>query len=168
MHRLAIEIDGRQYEVSLDALAPNSMEIEATVDGEIVTVILPALNRTAMEIEWVIVDGRPHEISFDRDLRWLKSSRGTHQLAIRDLTAATAPPVSRDGRVKAPIPGQIRRLLVQRGQRVRVGQALLILEAMKMENEIRAPRPGVVMAMHVREGQQVALDEVLLEIGDQG
>lgn len=166
MHRLAIDIDGRRYEVSLDALAPNRTEIEATVDGEVVTVILPAMNRTLMEIEWVIVDGRPYEISFDRDLRWLNSSRGTHRLAIRDLAAIATPPASRDGRVKAPIPGHIRRVLVHRGEEVQAGQALLILEAMKMENEIRAPRSGVVMAMHVRDGQQVALDEVLLEIGE--
>jgi biotin carboxyl carrier protein len=54
--------------------------------------------------------------------------------------------------------------MVSLGQGVEAGQPLLILEAMKLENEIRAPRSGQVSAIHVTAGQGVALNEVLIEI----
>lgn len=54
-----------------------------------------------------------------------------------------------DGRVKSPIPGLVAHIRVQVGDRVEAGQPILVLEAMKMENEIRAPVKGVVTAVHV-------------------
>jgi biotin carboxyl carrier protein len=56
-------------------------------------------------------------------------------------------------------------VLVEAGQSVRTGEGLLILEAMKMENEIRAPRNGVIEQVNVAPGQRVSHDEVLLRIG---
>jgi biotin carboxyl carrier protein len=54
--------------------------------------------------------------------------------------------------------------MVSVGQAVEVGQPLLALEAMKMENEIRAPRSGIVSTLHVAPGQAVGRNEVLAEI----
>ena len=57
--------------------------------------------------------------------------------------------------VKAPMPGLVVRVEVTVGQRVEVGAGLVVVEAMKMENELRAPRAGVVETVHVAAGQTV-------------
>ncbi|MEJ2207896.1 MAG: biotin/lipoyl-binding protein [Anaerolineae bacterium] len=67
--------------------------------------------------------------------------------------------------VPSPMPGVVVAVLVEAGQEVRAGQGLVIVEAMKMENEIRAPRTGVVEAVHVTAGQRVSQDDVLVRIG---
>ncbi|MCA9971009.1 MAG: biotin/lipoyl-binding protein, partial [Anaerolineales bacterium] len=107
---------------------------------------------------------RPYEIVFDAQLSWIRAYSGLHRVAVRDLGAAVARPRSRDGRVKAPIPGLVTRVLVAAGEAVAAGQPLLVLEAMKMENEIRAPRDGVVTAVHVYAGQSVAREMVMVEV----
>ena len=117
-----------------------------------------------VETEWLIVDGRPYEIVFDPDLHWVKTNNSVHRVEVRDLEALVNRRHSGDGRVKAPIPGLITRLLVESGQRVEAGQPLLVLEAMKMENEICAPRAGVLSQLHVTVGQNVAHRRLLCEI----
>ena len=67
--------------------------------------------------------------------------------------------------VKAPMPGLVVRLDVVVGQAVTKGQGILILEAMKMENEIKAPVTGTVTAIMVSEKQSVEKNAVLLSIG---
>lgn len=57
--------------------------------------------------------------------------------------------------VNAPMAGTIFKVLVNEGEAVKSGQVVLILEAMKMENEIVAPEDGVVSKIHVQQGQQV-------------
>ena len=66
--------------------------------------------------------------------------------------------------IKAPIPGLITRLPVEPGQTLAEGDTLVILEAMKMENELRAPRAGVVHEVRVKPGDQVALGQVLVTL----
>jgi len=66
--------------------------------------------------------------------------------------------------VKAPIPGLVVKMLVGPGQGVAEGETLLILEAMKMENEIRSPREGTVHEVRVEPGTQVAMGQVLLSL----
>ena len=60
----------------------------------------------------------------------------------------------------APMPGKIVRVLVAAGQEVKAGQGLLVIEAMKMQNEIRSPKSGTVEKL-AREGQTVNAGEVL-------
>ena len=67
-------------------------------------------------------------------------------------------------RIVAPMPGKIVRVLVQAGDAVRVRQPLVVVEAMKMENELRAGRDGRVAAIHVREGASVEAGALLLEL----
>lgn len=73
---------------------------------------------------------------------------------IQALTGQRPTPTS-GGVVKAPMPGLVVRVEVQEGQRVEAGAGLVVVEAMKMENELRAPRPGVVSHIHVKPGQTV-------------
>ena len=66
--------------------------------------------------------------------------------------------------IKAPIPGLIVRVSAEPGQQLAEGDTLVILEAMKMENELRAPRAGVVHEVRVKPGDQVALGQVLITL----
>ena len=66
--------------------------------------------------------------------------------------------------VKCPMPGTIDNVLVKTGDSVKKGQVLLILEAMKMENEIQAAADGTVSGVNVKKGDTVNADDVLLTI----
>jgi acetyl/propionyl-CoA carboxylase alpha subunit len=83
--------------------------------------------------------------------------------AIRDLSgvsaAATGP-----APLKAPMPGLVVRVAVQRGDDVIAGQGLVVMEAMKMENELRAASPGKVKAVHVQPGTAVDKGALLIEL----
>jgi biotin carboxyl carrier protein len=164
MSRLQVTIDGHSYDVELNLPSPNGSGYEAMVNGKRVRVQLPDAAALTGEVEWMVVDDRPHEIVIDPNLAWIKAHSGLHRLEIKDLDALVSRPRSGDGRVKAPIPGLISNVRVNVGDVVEAGQPILVLEAMKMENEIRATREGTVTALHVTPGQTVARNEVLLEI----
>jgi len=66
--------------------------------------------------------------------------------------------------VKAPIPGMIVRVLVSEGDVVELNQPVVLLEAMKMENELRAPRPGTVTGIKVQAGESVDQGTPLLTL----
>lgn len=68
------------------------------------------------------------------------------------------------GTVKSPLPGNIFKLLVREGDKVKAGQTVLIMEAMKMENEIHCAVGGTVKELKVKEGQAVLEGDVLLVI----
>ena len=98
----------------------------------------------------VIINGTAHPVEVER----VESTR-------------YKPPVPEkkvNGVVKAYLPGQIIKILVDEGESVRQGQPLLTLEAMKMENEIVAPRDGVVRGLAVKIGQLVPKGTLLLEV----
>ncbi|MBQ8089059.1 MAG: acetyl-CoA carboxylase biotin carboxyl carrier protein subunit, partial [Clostridia bacterium] len=66
--------------------------------------------------------------------------------------------------IKAPMPGNINDVRVKAGQSVKKGDILVILEAMKMENEIMAPRDGVVASVNVSKGATVSTGDVLVSL----
>lgn len=67
--------------------------------------------------------------------------------------------------IKAPLPGTIITVLVKPGDKVTLGQKLLTMEAMKMENNVLSERDGTVKTVNVKPGQTVAQNDVLVEIG---
>ena len=80
--------------------------------------------------------------------------------------APAAAPANVEGTtVEAPLPGKILKVNVAVGQAVKAGEDLVILEAMKMENEIKSPADGVVKAVNVAVGGNVATGDVLVVIG---
>jgi biotin carboxyl carrier protein len=83
------------------------------------------------------------------------------QRAIRALSAATAGPVG-PAPVVAPMPGLLVRVHVAPGDRVEAGQAVVVMEAMKMENELRAAGAGVVRTVEVRPGTAVEKGALLV------
>lgn len=95
------------------------------------------------------------------------------QTGLQEFTAEVADPRAWRGRkhgaleaegrqqIVAPMPGKVVRILVNAGDKVEAGQGLLVVEAMKMQNEIRSPKTGTVERLHVKEGQPVNAGEVL-------
>lgn len=79
--------------------------------------------------------------------------------------SAPAAPVSGGaGSVNAPMPGTILRVNKNVGDSVNAGEAVVVLEAMKMENDINSPKAGVVKALFVNKGDTVASGQVLFEV----
>lgn len=66
--------------------------------------------------------------------------------------------------IEAPMPGNIWKVVAKEGQAVKTGDVLVILEAMKMENEIMAPNDGVVASIHVAEGAAVNGGDILVSL----
>ena len=163
MRKIAVTVDGTAYEVEVRPTPGQPNQFVAVMDGEELPVYVPTPGDPA-HVDWVVVNQRPYELTLGPEMEWIMSSGGMHQLEVRWLDAGTVRPAVADGRVKAPIPGLIARVLVAPGQAVETGEPLLVLEAMKMENEVRAPRGGTVQAVKVKPGQTVTLGEVMVEV----
>jgi geranyl-CoA carboxylase alpha subunit len=101
----------------------------------------------------------------DGDRLWFLHRGETH--SVRDLTLAapeSAAAGGGDGKVRAAMNGRVVAVLVKQGERVNAGQAVMTLEAMKMEHVHRAGIAGTVSAIDVAEGEQVAMGKVVVEI----
>jgi pyruvate carboxylase subunit B len=83
--------------------------------------------------------------------------------AIRDLSAATLGPVG-PAPIVAPMPGMIVRVSVKAGDRVEAGQGVVVMEAMKMENELRATAAGTVRSVEVSPGTAVEKGALLVAL----
>ena len=164
MHRLLVSVDGYTFEVELDPMPVNGSGVQVRVNAQDILVASPDPEAPVQEMEWFIIDDHPYEVAVDPDLQWIRSRWGIFPLKIEDMNSSLHRLHIGDGRVKAPIPGQITQVLVQLEEQVASGQPLMILEAMKMENEIRAPRSGRVKLLNAAPGRHVALNELLVEI----
>jgi biotin carboxyl carrier protein len=69
-----------------------------------------------------------------------------------------------EGSLMSPMPGTIIEILVKKGQRVRQGQTLMVMEAMKMEHKIQAPKAGEISSLIHEVGQRVDMGVILIEI----
>ncbi len=164
MTKYQVKLDGHVFEIELQRFAETDAEITVHINGQAVVARAPKHHGMASQPEWFVIGGRAYEVLLDREMRHVRARGQAHQLELRELNGVSARPVSGDGRVKAPIPGVVTQVLVEPGQSVRAGQPLLILEAMKMENQIRAPRDGIVASLYASAGRGVALEELLAEI----
>jgi biotin carboxyl carrier protein len=84
------------------------------------------------------------------------------KLGFSTVTAGSA------GQLNAPMPGKILELLITEGDEVEEGQPVIILEAMKMENELKAPATGTVISLNVSQNDNVEKNQSLLEIEPRG
>lgn len=95
-----------------------------------------------------------------------------HRVIIRDERAqalaglAGGAHISGDAAIRAPMPGLVSNVLAQEGAAVERGQTIIVLEAMKMENDLTTPRPGIVKALRAQQGQTVNQGDVLAIVGD--
>lgn len=92
----------------------------------------------------------------------LETDRDRHVAELQRQTATARPQVTV---VRAPMPGLLKEILVEPGQRVSAGTPLCILEAMKMENELRSPGRFVIDAIHGGAGMPVEKGAVIIELG---
>lgn len=164
MRTIEVTLNGVEHIVELSPDPEDRSRFSATVDGHSLQVYVPSSAQPGAP-EWMVVNDRPRELYVDTGLEWLQAADGLYELSVRWLDVTEARPSSNEGRVKAPIPGLIARVDVRPGNVVEAGDPLLVLEAMKMENEIRAPRSGTVHGVSVKPGQTVVLGELMVEIG---
>jgi biotin carboxyl carrier protein len=92
------------------------------------------------------------------------SRRAAPAAAAARAPASPARPEANDGVVSSPLPGKVLAVRAQVGQKVKRGDLLLVIEAMKMENEIFAGKAGTVRKVHVSSGQNVETGDLLAEI----
>jgi len=119
----------------------------------------------------LLLDGRSYDIKIEPDNGRLFIYYGGERfecliedVRLAELRRLAGEEVAAAGlaEIKAPMPGLILKVFVKPGQEVNKGERLLIIEAMKMENELRAPRDGTVKAINCREQQAVEQAKVLL------
>ena len=93
---------------------------------------------------------------------------GVYEFALTDprraLLAAAAGAGAGDGVLTSPMPGKIVKVLVQLGETVQEGQTLLVMEAMKMQNELKTHTTGTVTIVHVQEGATVETGAALITV----
>jgi biotin carboxyl carrier protein len=151
-HIVDLEKEGSSYKVSLDGQL-----VDADVILSAPHAVSVILNGAAFEVHIAPSPGGtyklqtgPHE--FQADVRDPRAWRGRNQGALEA-----------EGRqqILAPMPGKVVRLLVKSGDEVEAGQGLVVVEAMKMQNEIRSPKKGKVEVLQAREGQPVNAGDVL-------
>ena len=162
--RMPGEREGRTVVVTAGAPA-----FEATLEDAILT-------GDALEVRdgvWSLVgrDGRQIEVSIvcQKDGSVRASAEGAlfgfellDELTARALAATGGRAVKKVRHLAAAMPGRVLSVLVERGDRVIQGQPILVLEAMKMENEVKSPRDGVVASVECAAGQAVSQGDVLV------
>ena len=160
--KLQIEIGGKKRHVELTQAGERPAW---TIDGQ-------RLEADAMEVSpgiySILLNGTSFEVRMERLGAELRATTGGGDFRIvvpdeREWRRKRGGAVEAEGRqqVLAPMPGKIVRVLVKTGDTVRAGQGLLVVEAMKMQNEIRAPKSGTIDRVAVVEGQTVNAGEVV-------
>jgi pyruvate carboxylase subunit B len=114
----------------------------------------------------VLGQGRGSWVLGRRGEEWEVDVMDERTRHIRALTGAGKGPRGGDT-IRAPMPGLVVRVLVQSGEVVEAGAGMVVLEAMKMENELRAVGAGVVQAVRVEPGMAVERGEVLVELAEE-
>ncbi|HEV7859094.1 MAG TPA: biotin/lipoyl-containing protein [Pyrinomonadaceae bacterium] len=147
--RLNASIDGRRY------------ELEAREQGAGVYLLL-AGNR--------VFECRVDQSEAQRGRMEVHVGGDTHAVTLADpkrLRGAQLTGTPADGRaaqIVAPMPGKVVRVLVQQGAQVAAGDGILVVEAMKMQNEMKSSRAGTVTELHAAAGQTVKAGEILAVI----
>ena len=151
-YRIDLEKEARGFKVSLDG---NSMKVEVVesspshlsliVKNKIYDIILQDANT-------ISVDGESYNVKVeDERLQELKKLKGEDELT-EEVT------------VTASMPGLIIKIEVKEGDKVKAGQGLAIIEAMKMQNEVKAPKDGTIKQILVKKGMTVNGGDALLII----
>jgi biotin carboxyl carrier protein len=147
--RLAVTVDGRERSVDARPLGNGLWSI---LDGSTVRMLQISGNGAKVTIEIGAPDGEPRTVVAEVAA---PQAGATEPGARADVGPAS---------LHAPIPGRLVKILVKAGDRVSASQPLLVLEAMKMENEVRAPRAGTVKTIHVAEGAVVDAGQILVSL----
>jgi pyruvate carboxylase subunit B len=144
-------------------LAPT--EFNVTVHGETYHLKITGAGHRSEERRpfYVSVDGVPEEILVETLMEVVPTEGGVVDTR-RVSKDSRRPKASTEGDVTSSMPGTIVDVLVKVGDKLKAGDAVLVIEAMKMENEVPAPVAGTVKAVNVAKGDNVNPDEALVEI----
>ena len=164
--RYVVEVNGQRYNVDI-------RDGEAMVDGVTYRTSMQPVAGTPVRI--VSVNDEVHRmvlrerVARGRYRLWLDGHRydaealDARARAIRDMQASVARPAG-PAPLRAPMPGLIVQVRVKAGDTIAAGDGLVVMEAMKMENELRAPAGGTVKAVHVAIGAVVEKGALLVEL----
>ncbi len=152
MKKYSLKVNGHDYEVTIDEVNEASTLAHVTVNG------------TAYEVE---IEGAKGAATKKPQVAPVPTAASN--IAVTPTTAAPSrpaqvAPVGGGHTVKSPLPGTVLAVKVKEGDKVAAGQSLLVLEAMKMENEINADRAGVVKTVCVQQGATVMEGDNLIVI----
>jgi len=152
--------------VSTERYAPN--EFKVTLHGETFHINLTGSGHhgEAHRPFYVSVDGISEEVIVEtlNEIEVSGGKSGGKKKAVEKASGSSRPRPSHQGCVTTAMPGTIVDVKAKIGDKVEAGDGVLVIEAMKMENEIQAPESGVVISVHVKKGDSVAPDETLIEI----
>jgi len=155
-------VDGRTLRVEVRG---TDGRYSVTIDGRLLEVDLFDGGRDFVSL---LVAGRSHEAGLEKRPGGFTVVLADDVVAV-DLAEASRgePPAARKMaggpvEVRAPMPGMVVRVLVGPGEQAAAGQGLVVVEAMKMENELRAPRAGRIKDVAVSEGQAVETGALLV------
>ncbi len=152
MKKYSLKVNGHDYEVTIDEVNEASTLAHVTVNG------------TAYEVE---IEGGKGATAKKPQVAPVPTAASniavTPTMATPSRPAAVAP-AGGGHTVKSPLPGTVLAIKVKEGDKVAAGQSLLVLEAMKMENEINADRTGVVKTVCVQQGATVMEGDNLIVI----
>ncbi|MDE5707211.1 MAG: biotin/lipoyl-binding protein [Alistipes sp.] len=153
MKDYSLKINGNKYDISIDEVNNESTLARVVVNG------------VAYEVE---IEGEAASKAKKPQVVPKPKNAG---LSVTPTTAAPSAPAAARAQavgsgfsVKCPLPGTIIGVNVKEGDRVAVGQTVVVLEAMKMENNIDAERAGVVKSIHVQKGATVMEGDLLIVI----
>lgn len=145
---VVLEADGRRIEADFVRL-PDGEVYSLLIDGRSHVVrVSPTAEGLDVELRGAVI---PVEVK--HPLEKMLQASGVGRVSARGET------------VLAPMPGVVVALRVKAGDSVRAGQAVVVVEAMKMQNELRAPRAGTVERLAVAAGQTIELGELLAVLG---
>jgi len=164
--KLAIELGGKAHtvEIGSDAAHTNG-RAPCAIDGR-------AIDADAIEVApgvySILIGGNSFEARVETDATGLRVTVAGREYSprIRDprqwrRSRGSAAEAEGQQSVVAPMPGKVIRVLVKAGEDVEAGRGLVVIEAMKMQNEVRSPKSGKVERILVSEGKTVGAGEVL-------
>jgi biotin carboxyl carrier protein len=162
--KYVVLLDGQTIEVEVEG-------DHVTIDGRIYIATLGAIPGTPLR--QLMIDGRPSTLSVEAvgGGRWALTPKGERwEMEVLDERTRHIRSLAGGGDrrraagvLKAPMPGLVVRVQVQPGEQVAAGDPLVVLEAMKMENELKAGAPGTVKSVRVAAGEAVEKGQVLVE-----
>jgi len=124
------------------------------------------------DIAEIEVNGTVYKVELEKKLTTTKTPKLIRSYAVPSTETApsqlktSAPSAPKGaGFIKSPLPGVILEIFVKEGDKVSIGQKLITLEAMKMENNINADKEGIVKSLKVSKGDSVLEGDTLIEIG---
>ncbi len=147
MKKFKFIINGNQYNAEIVSVEDNIAEIE--------------INGTKYSVE---VDKTMQPVKTPKLLRSISVPSTDAHPSIAKTSSPSAPKGT--GTIKSPLPGVILDLFVKEGDIVKIGQRLLVLEAMKMENNIESDKAGRVVSISKSKGDSVMEGDVLIVIGE--